>query len=69
MLAHFFRLRLSLRPFASPSSRTSLRGFESTPRPDDAANVHSDYDRHPLRIQGFDHLIERAGDDRRFNVH
>jgi hypothetical protein len=68
MFARFFRLRLTLKPFASPSTRLSLRAFESAPSPE-RVDTHSDYDRHPLRIQGFDHLVEREVDNRRFNVH
>ena len=69
MLARLFRFRVNLKPFASPSARVSLRAFESSPSPDPAADTHSDYDRHPLRIQEFDHLVAREGDGRRFNVH
>ena len=68
MFDRLFRLRLSLKPFASPLVRTSLRSFESAPSREHP-DRHSDYDRHPLCIQGFDHLVEREGDNRRFNVH
>lgn len=67
MFARLFRV--TLKPFASPAPRISLRAFESAPPSAPAADAHSDYDRHPLRIHEFDHLVEGAADSRRFNVH
>ena len=52
-------------PNVTPSSQ--LTGDEMAAIAD-AEHRHVDYDRHPLRVQGLDHYIDRPQSSERFHI-